>query len=55
MLIATQTKASVIVSESRIKALEYIQTKDSKQSIVILDDAYRFNFNKFDILLKLQS
>lgn len=52
MLIAMQTKASVIVSESRIKALEYIQTKDSKQSIVILDDAYRFNFNKFDILLE---
>ena len=52
MLIATQTKASVIVSESRIKALEYIQTKDSKHSIVILDDAYRFNFNKFDILLE---
>ena len=52
MLIAMQTKASVLVSESRIKALEYIQTKDSKQSIVILDDAYRFNFNKFDILLE---
>lgn len=52
MLIAMQTKASVIVSESRIKALEYIQTKDSKHSIVILDDAYRFNFNKFDILLE---
>lgn len=52
MLIATQTKANVIVSESRIKALEYIQKKDSKQRIVILDDAYRFNLNKFDILLE---
>lgn len=52
MLIAMQTKASVLVSESRIKALEYIQAKDSEQSIVILDDAYRFNFNKFDILLE---
>ncbi|MDY5185215.1 tetraacyldisaccharide 4'-kinase [Helicobacter trogontum] len=67
MLLATQTQGNVIVSEDRTKALEYIQTLTHTQTkqnsqliknipqnipIVILDDAYRFNFNKFDILLE---
>lgn len=50
MLIATQTKSSVIVSENREVALRYAQAQNAK--IVILDDAYRFCFNKFDILLE---
>lgn len=50
MLIAMQTKSSVIVSEDRVLALNY--AKNNNASIVILDDAYRFNFNKFDILLE---
>ena len=50
MLIAMQTTCSVIVSEDRVVALHY--AKKNNASIVILDDAYRFNFNKFDILLE---
>lgn len=50
MLIAIQTTSSVIVSEDRTIALNYAKNNNAK--IVILDDAYRFNFNKFDILLE---
>lgn len=50
MLIAMQTKSSIIVSENRVVALNYAKNHNAK--IVILDDAYRFNFNKFDILLE---
>ncbi len=50
MLIALQTKASIIVSEKREVAIEY--AKKNKAKVIILDDAYRFNFDKFDILLE---
>ncbi len=50
MLIATQTTSSVIVSENRVLALQHAKLQNA--DIVILDDAYRFNFNKFDILLE---
>ncbi len=50
MLIAMQTRASVIVSENREIAIKYAKKNGAK--LIILDDAYRFNFNKFDILLE---
>lgn len=50
MLIAQKTKANVIVSEDRVLAIR--KAKEMGAEIIILDDGYRFNFKKFDILLK---
>lgn len=50
MLIAQSIKGEVIVSENRDLALKYVINKEI--NIVILDDAFRFRFQKFDILLK---
>lgn len=50
MLIAKNIQGDVIVSENREIALQYAIKKGIK--LVILDDAFRFRFDKFDILLE---
>ncbi|PAF49730.1 tetraacyldisaccharide 4'-kinase [Helicobacter sp. 13S00401-1] len=49
-LMARMTKASVIVSEDR--KLGILSAKRLGAKVIILDDGYRFNYKKLDILLK---
>lgn len=48
--ISDNLKASVIVSEDREYGI--LKAKSLGAKIIILDDGFRFNFEKFDILLK---
>ncbi len=53
MLIAIRTstlKTSIFVDESRIEAIS--RAKEQGIKIILLDDSYRFTFEKFDILLE---
>lgn len=49
-LIALNTKAMVIVGENRAEAVEL--ARDLGAKIVLLDDGFRFNFKKLNILLR---
>ena len=50
MIANTLKNASVIVSENRYKAI--LQAKESGAKIIFLDDGFRFNYRKLNILLK---
>lgn len=50
MLIAQSVSCNVIVCENRENAINY--AKEHGACVILLDDGYRFNFVKFDILLE---
>lgn len=50
MLIAQNIQGSVIVCENRERAIQHALKHNA--NLIILDDAYRFSFKKFDILLE---